>query len=558
MGPGPDSREVITFAIEASLHDFTGTQASCPPETKPRAMKVLSVASECVPFVKTGGLADVAGALPGALAPLGVEMRVLMPGYPAVKAALPEDAEARPIGRGPGGRARVISARAAGIDVMVLDSPRWFERPGNPYLGPDGRDWPDNHLRFGALCRAAARIATAGFDGWRPDVVHLHDWQAGLTAAWLKLGRKPAPPSLLTIHNIAFQGLFPPEATAALELPESGFHPEGFEFFGQVGFLKAGLVYANRISTVSPTYARELTRPAFGMGLEGVIASRRAEVHGILNGIDLDVWNPERDPHLTAHFSARAPARKAGNRTALCQRLGLRTAPGERLGLRTALGERLGPRTALGQGLGSRTALGQRLGLHAAGEGPLFCVISRLARQKGLDLLLEALPRLLARGASLALLGSGEPDLEHAFQTAAADHPGRVGVVIGYDEPLSHLMQAGADAILVPSRFEPCGLTQLYGLRYGTLPVVTRTGGLADTVIDANDAALRAGVATGFQCAPGSAASLADAIDRACDAFADRKLWSAMVRRAMRHPVGWGPSAAAYAELYSELLDSAA
>ncbi len=501
-------------------------------------MKVLSVASECVPFVKTGGLADVVGALPGALAPLGVEVRVLMPGYPAVKAALPGDAEARPIGRGPGGPARVIGARAAGIDVMVLDSPRWFERPGNPYLGPDGRDWPDNHLRFGALCRAAARIATAGFDGWRPDVVHLHDWQAGLTAAYLKLGREPAPPSLLTIHNIAFQGLFPPEATAPLELPGSGFHPAGFEFFGQVGFLKAGLVYADRISTVSPTYARELARPEFGMGLEGVIASRRTEVHGIVNGIELDVWNPERDPHLAAHFSARAPARKARNRTALGQRLGLRTALGQRLGL--------------------RTSLGRRLGLHAAGEGPLFCVVSRLTRQKGPDLLLEALPRLLARGASLALLGSGDPDPERAFQAAAADHPGRIAVVIGYDEPLSHLMQAGADAILVPSRFEPCGLTQLYGLRYGTLPVVARTGGLADTVIDANEAALRAGVATGFQFSPGSATALADAIDRACDAFADRKLWSAMVRRAMRHPVGWGPSAAAYARLYSELLGAAA
>ena len=476
-------------------------------------MKVLSVASECVPFVKTGGLADVAGALPGALAPLGVEMRVLMPGYPAMKAALPEDAEARPLGRLPGGRARVIGARAAGIDVMVLDAPRLFERPGNPYLGPDGSDWPDNHLRFGALCRAAARIATAGTDGWRPDVVHLHDWQAGLAAAYLELGRRPAPPTLLTIHNIAFQGLFPPEATAPLGLPRGGFHPGGFEFFGQVGFLKAGLVYADRISTVSPTYARELTRPEFGMGLEGVVASRRAEVRGILNGIDLDVWNPERDPHIAAPFSARAPARKAGNRAALIR----------------------------------------RLGLHAAGKGPLFCVVSRLARQKGLDLLLEALPRLLARGARLALLGSGDRDLERAFQAAAEDNPGRVGVVIGYDESLSHLMQAGADAILVPSRFEPCGLTQLCGLRYGTVPVVARTGGLADTVIDANEAALRAGVATGFQFSPGSAAHLADAADRACDAFADRKRWSAMVRRAMRHPVGWSASAAAYAELYSEL-----
>ena len=481
-------------------------------------MQVLSVASECAPFVKTGGLADVAGALPDALARLGVEMRVLIPGYPAVKAALPEDAEACPLARLPGGRARVLAAHAAGIDVLVLDAPRLFDRPGNPYLGPDGRDWPDNPLRYGAFCRAAARIATGGVGGWQPDVVHLHDWQAGLAAAYLKLGRRPAPPSLVTIHNIAFQGLFAPEATAPLGLPSGGFHPEGFEYFGQVGFLKAGLAYADRISTVSPTYARELMQPEFGMGLEGVIASRRAEVRGILNGIDLNVWNPENDPHIARHFSARTPSRKAANRVALARRFKLDT----------------------------------------AGGGPLFCVVSRLTRQKGLDLLIEILPRLLARGASLVVLGAGDPDLESAFRAAAGAHPGRVGVVVGWDEPLSHLMQAGSDAILVPSRFEPCGLTQLCGLRYGTLPVVARTGGLADTVIDANEAALRTGVATGFQFSPVSAAPLADAVDRACDAFADRKLWSAMVRRAMRHPVGWDASAEAYAEIYSELVETTA
>ncbi len=482
-------------------------------------MKVLSVASECVPFMKTGGLADVVGALPGALAPLGVGVRVLVPGYPSMMAALPEDAEVHALARLPGGKARLVTGRAAGIDVMVLDSPRLFDRSGNPYLGPDGRDWPDNHLRFGALCRLAARIAVDGLGGWQPDLVHLHDWQAGLAALWLKLGRRrPAPPSLLTIHNIAFQGLFPRGAMTSLGLPEAGFHPDGFEFFGQLGFLKAGLVYADRISTVSPTYARELMSPEFGMGLHGVIDSRRGALSGILNGIDVEAWNPESDPHIASRYSAANPAGKAGN----------------------------------------RVALARRLALHPAREGPLFCVVSRLTRQKGLDLLLEVLPRLLARGASLALLGSGDPDLESAFRAAADDHPGRVGVVIGWDESLSHLMQAGADAIVVPSRFEPCGLTQLFGLRYGTLPVVARTGGLADTVIDANEAALRAGVATGFQFSPVAAAPLADALDRACDAFADETLWSGMVRRAMRHPVGWEASAEAYAGVYSELIESAA
>lgn len=477
-------------------------------------MKVLFVASECVPLVKTGGLGDVVGALPRALAKRGVEVRVLLPAYPAVKAWL--DA-AKPVGklRGrPGAGGRLLAGEAGGLDVLALDAKRLFDRPGNPYLGADGRDWPDNHLRFGALCRAAAEIATAGAAGWRPDVVHAHDWQAGLTPAYLKLGRRPAPPSLITVHNIAFQGLFPAATAAALSLPKREFHPGGFEFFGQVSFLKAGLSYAERITTVSPTYARELTRPEFGMGLEGVVAHRRADVRGILNGIDLELWDPASDRELVAGYSAARLAPKAKNRDALAERLGLAREP----------------------------------------SAPLFCVISRLTRQKGLDLLLDALPRLLARNARLAVLGSGDKDLERRFAAAARDHPGRVGVVIGYDEPLSHLVQAGADAILIPSRFEPCGLTQLYGLRYGTLPVVARTGGLTDTVIDANEAAVRAGVATGFQFSPVEAAALADAIDRACDAFADRRLWRAMMRRAMKEPLGWDASAALYAGLYGELL----
>ncbi len=488
-------------------------------------MKVLFVASECVPFVKTGGLADVVGALPAALAEAGIEVRVLLPAYPAVKAALPKNAKTVMLGKTatpklPGGPARLLAAKApkgkaGGFDVIALDAPQFYDRPGNPYLGPDGKDWPDNHLRYGALCHAAARIAREGIGGWRPDVVHCHDWQAGLVPAYLKLtGEDAGPPAVLTIHNIAFQGLFPRSTMTALGLPESGFTPGGFEFFGQVGFLKAGLTYAERITTVSPTYARELTTPAFGMGLEGVIAQRRAALTGILNGIDLEVWNPESDAHLAAPYSAAKIAGKARNRRALAERF--------------------------------------RLDIDS--NAPLFCVVSRLTRQKGLDLLLEALPHLLWRGAGLALLGSGDADLEAGFAKAARDNPGRVGVVIGYDEPLSHLMQGGADAILVPSRFEPCGLTQLYGLRYGTLPVVARTGGLADTVIDANAAALQAGVATGFQFAPVTTAALIDALDRTCDAFADKKTWRAMMRRAMKHPVGWETSAAAYAEIYEDLL----
>jgi len=497
-------------------------------------MKVLFVASECVPFVKTGGLADVVGALPGALAAVrpegGIEVRVLLPAYPSVKAALPKRAKTVVFnnllgGAQASGRARLLAAKAKGFDVLALDAPQFFDRPGNPYLGPDGKDWPDNHLRYGALSRAAARIATDGISGWRPDVVHCHDWQGGLVPAYLKLAGSrnagAAPPCVMTIHNIAFQGLFPWTTMKDLGLPESGFTHEGFEFFNQVGFLKAGITYADRITTVSPTYARELTTPEFGMGLEGLIAHRRADLTGILNGIDLDVWNPETDPHIAAPYSVGRLAGKAQNRSALAERF------------------------RLDDGGGNPAA-------------PLFCVISRLTQQKGLDLLLEALPRLLVRGARLAILGAGDAALERAFTTAANDNPGRVGVVIGYDEPLSHLMQAGADAILVPSRFEPCGLTQLYGLRYGTLPVVARTGGLADTVIDANEAALLAGAATGVQFATGTAAALGDAIERACDLFADRKRWTAMMRRAMKHPVSWETSAAAYAKVYTEALGAAA
>lgn len=483
-------------------------------------MKALFVASECVPFVKTGGLADVVGALPHALAAAAVELRVLLPAYPAVKAALPAEAKTYDAGVLPGGRAQIVSARAAGIDLLALDAPRLFERPGNPYLGPDGRDWPDNHLRFGALCRAAAGIARQGIGGWRPDVVHAHDWQGGLTPAYLKLAPAaagPPPPSLMTIHNVAFQGLFPAAAMTPLGLPASGFTTEGFEFFGQIGFLKAGLAYADRITTVSPTYARELATPEYGMGLEGLIAHRRGDLTGILNGIDTAAWDPEHDSQLAAPYSAARLAPKAKSRKALAARF--RLAPNQ--------------------------------------SAPLFCVISRLTRQKGIDLLLTALPRLLARGAQLVVLGSGEPDLEAGLADAARDHPGRVGVALGYDEPLSHLMQGGADSILVPSRFEPCGLTQLYGLRYGTLPVVARTGGLADTVIDANEAALRAGVATGFQFSPVAAGPLADAIDRACDAYAERALWRAMMRRAMKQPVGWHASAAAYARIYREMAGAA-
>ncbi len=482
------------------------------------SVRVLFVASECAPFVKTGGLADVVGALPKALATVGAQVRVMLPAYPPLAEAVAGGELVLDLGTLHGGSARLVLARVDNLDLLLLDAPHLFDRSGNPYLSAVGKDWPDNHFRFAALSRAAAQVARGAIADWRPDLAHAHDWQAGLVPSYLKLSSEPAPPCILTIHNIAFQGVFPSSTINVLGLPKAAFTKDGYEYYGQVSFLKAGLVYADRITTVSPTYARELMLPEFGMGLEGVLAERRANLSGILNGIDLDVWDPEEDPAITANYSASSFDRKAAN----------------------------------------KAALEKRFGLDAMPEAPLFCVISRLTSQKGLDLLVDSLPRLLSRGARLALLGSGDAGLEKDFVAAARQNPGKVGVFIGYDEPLSHLMQAGSDAILIPSRFEPCGLTQLYGLRYGTLPVVARTGGLADTVIDANEAALAAECSTGFQFEPITASALGDAIDRVCDAYADNASWHSMVRRAMRHPVGWDRSAKSYVELYASLIDSAA
>jgi starch synthase len=478
-------------------------------------MKVLSVASEIFPLIKTGGLADVVGALPAALKPNGVEMLSLVPGYPAVIAAL-EDAEPVHLYQNLyGAAAGLVRGKAKGLDVIVLDAPHLYERPGNPYLGPDGKDWPDNGRRFAALSRAASDIGEGKAQGFLPDLLHLHDWQAALAAANVRYasGTTRKPKTLLTVHNIAFQGNFGAQLFGELGLPAHAYAVDGVEYYSGINFLKGGLACADAISTVSPTYAQEITTPEFGMGLDGLLRQRRSVLTGIVNGIDTDVWNPETDKDIAQSFNSKTLENRTTNKRALETRLGL-----------------------------------------DKDNGILHGVVSRLTHQKGLDLLAEHVDWLVSSGARLALVGTGEAGLEGAFRDAAERHKGRVGISFKYDEPLSHLVQAGADTMMVPSRFEPCGLTQLYGLRYGCIPLVGRTGGLADTVIDANEAALGPGVATGLQFSPINSANLQSTLERAARLFANKPVWANMQKRGMAQDVSWHHSAGAYVNLYKSLL----
>jgi starch synthase len=481
-------------------------------------MKVLSVASEVFPLIKTGGLADVAGALPIALAPLGISMRTLMPGYPVV---LNKVGATRLVADLPdllGKPARLLYAAHAGLELYIVDSPALYDRDGGPYVDATGKDYIDNWQRFAALAKMSASIANGIDADWAPDLVHSHDWQAGLAPLYLKYSEVgPHTPSVMTIHNIAFQGQFSAQIFPALGLPPAAYAVDGVEYYGDVGFLKGGLRTAWAITTVSPTYAEEILEPQFGMGLEGLIGERINDLVGIVNGIDDDVWNPETDKHISAGYTVTTLAKRAKNRLALQKRFALEP-----------------------------------------GDGPIFCVVSRLTWQKGIDLVIEAADEIVSQGGQLVVLGSGDPVLEAGMRAAAERHPGNVSIVFGYDEPLSHLMQAGADAILIPSRFEPCGLTQLYGLRYGCVPVVGRTGGLSDTIIDANGAALAAKVATGVQFSPIDASGFSQALRRTFRLFADKPVWDCIQKAAMRSDVSWQSSASQYASLYKTLLNRVA
>jgi starch synthase len=482
---------------------------------RPPRPRVLHVAAEIYPWVKTGGLGDVVAALPAALTAEGVEARLCLPGFPALLDA----AHATEIARLATPFA-VERVRLGLVDLpgqppaYIVDHPAFYDRPGGPYAGSDGVEWPDNHRRFALLGWAAAAIANGADPDWRPRIVHAHDWHAGLAPAYLRASGAPAA-SVFTVHNLAYQGFFGADVFAQLALPAAFFSIDGVEYYGGLSFLKAGLFFADRLTTVSPTYAREIQTPAFGMNLDGLLRARVGVLSGILNGVDPLVWNPAADPALPRGYGKDDAA--AGKAVA-------------------------------------KSALQRHLGLAEDQAGPLFAAISRLTPQKGMDLLLAAVPELLAAGGQVALLGSGDYGLEQGFAAASASQPGRVGAFFGYDDSLSHLIYAAADVVMVPSRFEPCGLTQLYALRYGGLPLVRRTGGLADTVVAATRQTLAAGNATGFAFDGENPAALLESAGQAFALYGDPESWRRLVRQAMSQDFSWAAAARQYAALYLELI----
>lgn len=481
-------------------------------------MRVLYVSTEVYPALKTGGLADVNAALPPAMIGLGADVRLLLPAFPALcDAAVRRE---RIVALGPAfgpGEVWVSRASLFGVPAYLIEAPQFYARAGTPYGDADGRDWPDNHLRFALLGWVAARFADGSVDDWRPDIVHGHDWHAGLAPAYLAARGGDRPASVFTLHNLAFQGHFPPSVFDSLGLPEGFFAMQGVEFHGSVNFMKAGLQFADRITTVSPTYAKEIQTPEFGFGMDGLLRSRTGALSGILNGVDRGIWGPAQDAHLAATYDAEDLSGKAK----------------------------------------CKAALRAELGLNPNSTGPLLGAVSRLTEQKGLDMLLQALPKLVSGGAQLALLGTGEAAIAEAFAAAAARHPRQLAVRLGYDEGLAHRIIAGADVIAVPSRFEPCGLTQMYGLAYGTLPLVRRVGGLADTVRDADAEALAAGTATGFVFEEASADALGGALERIFTIWKSASGWAQLRSTAMRQDFGWTPAARRYLALYRELRSPA-
>lgn len=468
--------------------------------------RVLFAVAELYPYVKTGGLGDVAAGLPPALKDADIDVRYLLPGYSAVIDALEDAVVIHHFDDtfGLHGATLLRGMLPNGIMAYVLDAPNYFERE-NPYVTASGQDWPDNHMRFGAFCHVAAHMDT--YDRWwHPDIVHGHDWHCGLIPPYLAQRPDAGVASIITIHNIAYQGLFPAEQAQALHIPPHMFTRDGCEYYGQVGFLKSAIQYAQAITTVSPTYAREILDTRFGCGLEGLLHRRAGDLHGIINGIDPQVWNPAEDADIPSPYTPQRLSGKTANKRALLKEFGLK-----------------GPQ-----------------------KNMLCGVVSRLTPQKGMDDLIEALPDFLEQGINVAILGTGDAAIEQALAELAAQYPRQLGLHIGYDEALAHRIIAGADIMLMPSQFEPCGLVQLYALRYGTLPLVQATGGLADTVQDS---------ITGFAY-QGGALELSTALARAQLAWQDKKTWKEYQRAGMQQDWSWQHAAAEYVRLYETVIET--
>jgi starch synthase len=481
-------------------------------------LKILFATPECAPYVKTGGLGDVSAALPQALASLGHEVRVLLPAYRGMRVSgeLGDAVDLPP--QGPWPAAQLLPVRTdSGVTLLLLACPSLFQRAGGPYADAQGADWPDNALRFGLLSRVAADLGTAQTPcpGWQADVVHANDWPCALAPLYLAQARETSPGetvagSVMTIHNLAFQGVFPMEMAEPLGIPPAWRGIEGVEFWGRLSMLKAGLLFADAITTVSPSYAREIQTEAFGAGLDGVLRARAGHLTGILNGVDARLWNPAADPLIPHPYSRDSLEAKAMNKAQLQQRCGL--APEAR--------------------------------------AMVFGLVSRLTEQKGIDLVIACLEPLLEAGGQLVVLGQGDARLQQALVEAARRHAGRVAVQFAFDESLAHLIEAGSDAFLMPSRFEPCGLNQMYSQAYGTPPVVAPVGGLLDSVTDASRDPARG---TGFVMRSIDADGLADALQRAVAAWQDPGQWRRIQRNGMARDFGWEDSAERYLALYRRL-----
>ena len=483
-------------------------------------MRVLFATSEAYPLIKTGGLADVSGALPKAISQLPNfkgDIKLLLPAYSAVLAKLKAPKTIANISV-LGQDCSLITGKMpdSDIEVIAIKNAALYERTGGPYSDENGIDWLDNPLRFGVLSRMASLLCSdnSPIKNWLPDLIHCNDWQTGLAPAYMKLLDNSKTKSILSIHNIAFQGCFDATWLKQLELPAAHFQINGFEYHGQISFLKAGLFYADQLSTVSPTYAQEIQTADFGFGLEGLLQTRSSELTGILNGIDADEWNPATDLHLPKNYSNSRITGKHAVKHALQQQLGL--------------------------------------DIHA--NAPLLGVVSRLTHQKGLDLLPVIMPKLVDLGCQFAILGSGEKKLEANFNALAERYPTQISMNTGYHENLSHNIMAGSDLFIMPSRFEPCGLNQLYGLAYGTPPIVSNTGGLADSVCDTNELSLKNSSATGFVVKNVTSASLLITIQQAIATWQDKKTWRKLQKNGMSRDISWVSSAKPYFNLYQKTL----